>query len=60
LCFILNDPSYGSERCYKALRLGPTTVKKNREAEVAVFLMADAVIAAIAGQETPRATTLVF
>ena len=51
--FILNDPPYGSERCYNALRLASALLKKDPEAGVTVFLMADAVIAAKAGQKTP-------
>jgi uncharacterized protein involved in oxidation of intracellular sulfur len=51
--FILNDPPYGTERCYNALRLAGALLKKNPGTEVAVFLMADAVIAAKAGQKTP-------
>ena len=52
--FILNDPPYGSERCYNALRLAGALLKNDREAEVSVFLMADAVVAAKAGQRTPE------
>lgn len=51
--FILNDPPYGSERCYNALRLAHALLKKNPEEEITVFLMADAVTAARAGQKTP-------
>jgi uncharacterized protein involved in oxidation of intracellular sulfur len=51
--FILNDPPYGSERCYNALRLAHALLKKDPQATVAVFLMADAVIAAKAAQKTP-------
>ena len=51
--FILNDPPYGSERCYNALRLAHAILKKTPEDEIVVFLMADAVIAARAGQKTP-------
>jgi uncharacterized protein involved in oxidation of intracellular sulfur len=50
---ILNDPPYGTERCYNALRLAHTLIKKDPAAEVTVFLMADAVIAARKGQKTP-------
>ena len=50
---ILNDPPYGTERCYNALRLAHTLIKKDPEAEITVFLMADAVIAARKGQKTP-------
>lgn len=51
--FILNDPPYGSERCYNALRLVGALLKGDPAAEVTVFLMADAVVAAKAGQKTP-------
>jgi uncharacterized protein involved in oxidation of intracellular sulfur len=51
--FILNDPPYGSERCYNALRLAHALFKKDPQATVTVFLMADAVIAAKAAQKTP-------
>ncbi|WP_163268950.1 DsrE/DsrF/TusD sulfur relay family protein [Chelativorans alearense] len=51
--FILNGPPYGTESCYNALRLAHTLLKKEPEAEIAVFLMADAVIAARKGQRTP-------
>ncbi len=51
--FILNDPPYGSERCYNALRLAHALLKKDPEIEITIFLMADAVIAAKAGQKTP-------
>ena len=52
LLFILNDPPYGSERGYNALRLAGALIK--REAGVTVFLIADAVIGAKAGQKTPE------
>ena len=51
--FILNDPPYGTELCYNALRLAHTLLKKKPDAEVVVFLMADAVVAARKGQKTP-------
>jgi uncharacterized protein involved in oxidation of intracellular sulfur len=51
--FILNDPPYGTERCYNALRLANTLLKKEPEAAVTVFLMADGVVAARKGQKTP-------
>ncbi len=52
--FILNDPPYGTERCYNALRVASTLMKKDAEADITVFLMADAVIGARAGQKTPE------
>jgi len=50
---IINDPPYGTERVYNALRLAHALQKKGPEVEVTVFLMADAVTAAKAGQKTP-------
>jgi uncharacterized protein involved in oxidation of intracellular sulfur len=52
--FIINDPPYGTERVYNALRLAHALVKKDPASEVTVFLMADAVLAAKAGQKTPE------
>jgi uncharacterized protein involved in oxidation of intracellular sulfur len=52
LC-ILNDPPYGTERCYDALRLAKALLKADGEHEVIVFLVADAVTAACQGQRTP-------
>ena len=51
--FILNDPPYGTERCYNALRLAIALTKADPATQVTVFLMADAVVAAKAGQKTP-------
>jgi len=48
---IINDAPYGNERPYNALRLALALIK--RSAKVRVFLMADAVNCAIAGQKTP-------
>ena len=50
--FILNDPPYGTERCYNGIRLA-LALAKREGMEVAVFLMADAVACAKAGQKTP-------
>ena len=52
--FILNDPPYGTERSYNALRLADKVIKTDESAEVSVFLMADAVGCAKAGQQTPN------
>lgn len=51
--FILNDPPYGTERCYNALRLAHALLKQDTQSEVTVFLMADSVVAARKGQKTP-------
>jgi len=49
---ILNDPPYGTERSYNGLRLALALRKRDTKAEVTVFLMADAVACAKAGQKT--------
>ena len=49
--FILNDPPYGTERSYNALRLAKTTAKAG--ATVKVFLIGDAAACAVDGQQTP-------
>jgi len=49
---IINDPPYGSERPYNALRLANSLIKKE-DIRVKVFLMGDAVTCAGRGQKTP-------
>jgi uncharacterized protein involved in oxidation of intracellular sulfur len=51
--FILNDPPYGTERSYNALRLALALLKNDPAAHVSLFLMADAVVASRSGQKTP-------
>jgi len=53
ILLILNDPPYGTERSYNALRLAGALAKRE-EAEVRVFLVGDAVACAAAGQQTPN------
>lgn len=53
ILFILNDPPYSTERIYNGLRLAHALLKKASQPEVTVFLMADAVVGAKAGQKTP-------
>ena len=50
--FILNDAPYGNERAYNALRLAGALAAK-ADTQVRVFLMADAVGCAKAGQKIP-------
>lgn len=52
ILFILNDPPYGTERSYNALRLARQLLKAGTE-EVKVFLIGDAVVCAKAGQKVP-------
>lgn len=49
---ILNDPPYGTERCYNGLRLALQLAKQDG-VRVRVFLIADAVACARAGQKPP-------
>jgi len=49
---IFNDPPYGSERSYNGLRLAKALTGKG--AKVTLFLMADAVSCAKAGQKVPQ------
>ena len=51
--FVLNDPPYGTERSYNALRLAGALAKREGEA-VRVFLMGDAAACAKAGQSVPQ------
>ena len=51
--FIINDPPYGTERCFNALRLTLALLKESEKPAVTVFLMSDAVLAAKSGQKTP-------
>jgi uncharacterized protein involved in oxidation of intracellular sulfur len=53
ILFILNDPPYGTERSYNALRLAGSLVKCEGE-QVRVFLMGDAAACAKADQQTPN------
>jgi len=52
ITIIINDPPYGSERPYNALRLANSLIKKE-DIRVKVFLMGDAVTCAGRGQKTP-------
>jgi len=51
--FILNDPPYGTERSYNALRLALAMAKTESE-QVRVFLMGDAASCAKSGQKVPQ------
>jgi len=51
--FVLNDPPYGTERNYNALRLAGSLSKRDRE-EVRVFLMGDAASCAKKDQKVPQ------
>jgi uncharacterized protein involved in oxidation of intracellular sulfur len=51
--FILNDPPYGTERSYNALRLAGALSKREGE-EVKLFLLGDAASCAKASQKVPQ------
>ncbi len=53
ICIILNYPPYGTERCFNGLRLALALLKTEPKPEISIFLMADSVICAKAGQTTP-------
>jgi uncharacterized protein involved in oxidation of intracellular sulfur len=52
MLLILNDPPYGTERVFNGLRLAGALAKRDG-VEVRVFLMGDAVAAAMANQQLP-------
>lgn len=51
--FILNDPPYGTERAYNALRLAATLARRD-EVELKVFFIGDAASCAKSGQRVPH------
>jgi uncharacterized protein involved in oxidation of intracellular sulfur len=51
--FILNDPPYGTERSYNALRLAGALSKRPGE-DVKIFLVGDAASCAKASQKVPQ------
>jgi uncharacterized protein involved in oxidation of intracellular sulfur len=56
ILMIINDPPYGSEKTYNALRLvmAIQKLKESQDAEITVFLMGDAVVCALPEQSTPE------
>ncbi len=54
ILIIINDAPYGTEKAYNALRMAMTLQKEHaEEVQVNIFLLADAVSCALAGQITP-------
>ena len=51
--FILNDPPYGTERSYNALRLAGSLSKREGQ-EVKIFLIGDSASCAKANQKVPQ------
>jgi uncharacterized protein involved in oxidation of intracellular sulfur len=55
ILFVINDAPYGSEKAYNALRLAMTLqLERPADVQIRVFLLADAVTCAQAGQRTPN------
>jgi uncharacterized protein involved in oxidation of intracellular sulfur len=54
ILFILNDAPYGSEKTYNALRLAMKLQQEHADAELRVFLLADAVTGGLPHQTTPQ------
>jgi uncharacterized protein involved in oxidation of intracellular sulfur len=50
---VINDPPYGTERVYNALRRAPALRTRDAATQITIFLMTDAVLAAKAQQKTP-------
>lgn len=53
LLVIINDPPYGTERAYNALRLAYALVQREN-VQVSVFLIGDGAACARRGQQTPN------
>jgi uncharacterized protein involved in oxidation of intracellular sulfur len=55
ILFVLNDPPYGTERSYNALRLARNlAAKEGGDIEMRMFLVGDAAACAHAGQKVPQ------
>lgn len=53
LLFILNDPPYGTERSYNALRMAGSLINQD-DVEIKMFFFGDSAGCAVAGQDTPN------
>ncbi len=51
---IIQDPPYGSERAYQALRMADALLRMEDDLDLTVYLTADGVACAKAGQVTPQ------
>ncbi len=54
ILIILNDPPYGTERCYQGLRMADALLKIEEDLDLTVYLQSDAVSCAKQGQQTPQ------
>ena len=53
ILIIINDPPYGNERVFNALRLSHALAKADPSTAITIFLMTDSVVSAKSGQKTP-------
>jgi len=54
ILLVLNEPPYGTERSYNALRLALSLAKQEPRPELRLFLVGDAAACAKRGQETAQ------
>lgn len=54
ILIIINDPPYGTEKAYNALRLAMALQKETEELKLRVFLLADSIGSALSDQTTPN------
>ena len=54
LVLIVQDPPYGTEKAYNALRLVMALQREHTAVQVGMFLLGDAVTCALPGQVTPQ------
>ncbi len=54
ILILINDAPYGTEKAYNAFRLAMALQKEPSNAQVNVFLMADAVTCGLPNQTTPQ------
>ena len=54
ILFVVNDPPYGTERAYNALRLALNLMKKDASVEMRIFLVGDGAQCAKSGQKVPQ------
>lgn len=52
ILIVINDAPYGTEKAYNALRMAMTLQREYDDAEVKIFLLADAVFCALPNQKT--------
>ena len=54
ILFVVNDAPYGSEKVFNTCRIAQTILREHPDTSVSIFLLADSVTSALAGQSTPQ------